>query len=70
MYKMTIISTGDEEIFNNYGELVFAVLDCYNGIDDWDLLANILRQLVIFKEYGIPFYTEIEDGLCIEKIAE
>lgn len=69
MYKMTIITTGDEEIFDTYGELVFAVLDCYDGIDDWDLLADILHKLFKLKEYDFPFFTENEDGLYVEKIA-
>jgi len=70
MYKMVIMSTGDEEIFNSYGELVFAVLECYDGIDDDYLLSYILRKLANIKINDTPFFTESEDGLYIEKMAE
>lgn len=68
MYRMVITSTGDEEFFNNFTELAFAVLDCYDSANA-DLFTDILHKLADFKEDGRAFMTE-ENGVYVEKIAE
>ena len=66
MYKMTIITTGDEEIFKTFGELVFAVLDVYDGIDDDNLMSSILYNLARLGQKEIPCFETETDGLYIE----
>ena len=61
MYKLVILTTGDEWKYRHFGELVFFTLDCYNIDDDNDLFCEILTNLVKLEKGKIKEFT-IESG--------
>lgn len=69
MFKLVIITTGDEWIFNHFGELIFATLDCYDGIDDNALLCEILINLAKLEKGEIEeFSTENDEGIWVSRV--
>lgn len=69
MYKLVILTTGDEWEFNNFGELVFAALECYDGIDDNVLLCEILENLAKLEKGEISnFSTENDEGIWVYRM--
>ena len=71
MFKVVELTTGNEWEFHYFGELVFSVLDYYDGIDDNDLLCEILINLVKLEKGEISnFTTENTDSLWIYRMYE
>lgn len=67
MYRLSMLLTGDVEIFN-YKELVFALVEVYKDLETEEFLADLLRRLANFYEDEHEFF--IKDEIYIEKIAE
>ena len=61
MYKLVILTTGDEWEFRHFGELVLSTLDCYNIDEDNNLICEILTNLVKLEKGEIKEFT-IENG--------
>lgn len=66
MFIMKDLTTGNEWDYNNFGDLVFDVINCYEGIDNNDLLCEILINLVKLEKGEISnFSTENDEGLWV-----